>query len=94
MVTVMPALALIAIVGASLYRVLPNFDPDATRRQCGTLVLNVMLPALNIEVIYTAPVAALPGIAAGRHFGRGTRVISYTLGQHFPVTSRCPVALS
>jgi len=56
MITVIPALALIAIVGASLYRVLPHFDPDATRRQCGTLVLNVMLPALNIEVIYTAPI--------------------------------------
>ena len=51
-----PALALIAIVGASLYHVLPNFDPNATRRQCGALVLNVMLPALNIEVIYTAPI--------------------------------------
>ena len=56
MLTVIPALALIAIIGASLYRVLPNFDPDATRRQCGALVLNVMLPALNIEVIYTAPI--------------------------------------
>jgi hypothetical protein len=56
MLTVIPALALIAIIGASLYRVLPSFDPDATRRQCGALVLNVMLPVLNIEVIYTAPI--------------------------------------
>jgi hypothetical protein len=33
MVTVIPALALIAIVGASLHRVLPSFDSDAARRQ-------------------------------------------------------------
>lgn len=54
MLNVFLALAAIACVGAALYRLLPGLDIDSTRRQCGTLVLNVLLPALNVEVIYGA----------------------------------------
>src|SRR5579872_6065202 len=72
MLTVFLALAMIAAWGASLHRLVPDLDIDTTRRQCGKLVLNVLLPALNIEVIYGAhlarhiwqiPVAMLAGIA-------------------------------
>lgn len=52
MLNVFLALAAIAALGASLHYFLPSLDIDAARRQCGTLVLNVLLPALNIEVIY------------------------------------------
>jgi predicted permease len=52
MLNVFLALAVIAGVGASLHRLIPNFDVDYTRRQCGNLVLDVLLPALNVEVIY------------------------------------------
>ncbi len=71
MVNVFLALAAIAATGASLHHFLPALDIDATRRQCGTLVLNVLLPALNIEVIYKSttgsdlwqiPLAMLIGI--------------------------------
>src|SRR5580700_10639796 len=48
------ALATIAGIGAALHRLLPDMDIDSTRRQCGSLVLNVLLPALNVEVIYGA----------------------------------------
>ena len=76
MLTVFGALAVIAIVGASLHHFLPSLDIDAARRMCGVLVLNVMLPALNIRVIYGAsignqlwqvPAAMLAGlvVAAG-----------------------------
>jgi predicted permease len=71
MLNVFLALAAIAAVGASLHHFLPSLDIDVTRRQCGTLVLNVLLPALNIEVIYKSsagndlwqiPLAMLVGI--------------------------------
>ena len=55
MQTVFPALAAIALIGASLHWILPDLDIDSARRHCGLLVLNVMLPALNIEVICNAP---------------------------------------
>ena len=54
MLNVFLALAAIASVGAALHRVLPDIDIDSTRRQCGSLVLNILLPALNVEVIYGA----------------------------------------
>jgi malate permease and related proteins len=54
MLNVFLALAAIAGVGAALHRLLPDIDIDSTRRQCGNLVLNVLLPALNVEVIYGA----------------------------------------
>lgn len=56
MLNVFLALAAIAAVGAALHRLVPELDIDATRRQCGSLVLNVLLPALNIEVIYKASI--------------------------------------
>jgi malate permease and related proteins len=56
MLNVFLALAAIAGIGAALHRLLPGLDIDSTRRQCGTLVLNVLLPALNVEVIYRASV--------------------------------------
>jgi malate permease and related proteins len=56
MLNVFFALAVIAGVGAALHTLLPDVDIDSTRRQCGILVLNVLLPALNVEVIYGAPV--------------------------------------
>jgi predicted permease len=56
MLNVFLALAAIAGVGAALHRLLPDIDIDSTRRQCGSLVLNVLLPALNVEVIYGATV--------------------------------------
>jgi len=56
MLTVFGALAVIAVVGASLHHFLPSLDIDAARRMCGVLVLNVMLPALNIRVIYGASI--------------------------------------
>src|SRR5271170_3450469 len=56
MLNVFFALAAIAGVGAALHRLLPDIDIDSTRRQCGSLVLNVLLPALNVEVIYGATV--------------------------------------
>jgi hypothetical protein len=59
MLNVFLALGAIAAVGAALHYLLPQLDIDATRRQCGVLVLNVLLPALNIEVIYRS--------AVGRH---------------------------
>jgi predicted permease len=52
MLNVFLALAAIAGVGAALHRLIPDLDIDSTRRQCGTVVLNVLLPALNVEVIY------------------------------------------
>ncbi len=55
MVNVFLALAAIATAGASLHYFLPALDIDAMRRQCGALVLNLLLPALNIEVIYHSP---------------------------------------
>jgi malate permease and related proteins len=54
MLNVFLALAAIAAVGAALHRLIPDLDIDSTRRQCGSLVLNVLLPALNVEVIYGA----------------------------------------
>lgn len=48
------ALAGISLVGASLRWAMPDLDIDLARRICGRLVLGVMLPALNIEVISTA----------------------------------------
>ena len=71
MLNVFGALAVIALAGASLHHFLPSLDIDAARRQCGALVLNVMLPALNIEVLYGAsadrhlwqvPLAMLAGV--------------------------------
>ncbi|MGA2410585.1 MAG: AEC family transporter [Candidatus Binataceae bacterium] len=71
MLNVFFALAVIAGVGASLHRLIPDLDIDSTRRQCGRLVLNVLLPALNIEVLYKStassnlwqvPLAMLLGI--------------------------------
>jgi predicted permease len=56
MLNVFLALAAIAAVGASLHYLLPQLDIDSTRRQAGILVLNVLLPALNIEVIYRSSV--------------------------------------
>jgi predicted permease len=56
MLNVFLALAAIAAIGASLHHLLPQLDIDSTRRQCGILVLNVLLPALNIEVIYRSTV--------------------------------------
>ena len=56
MLNVFLALAVIASIGAALHRLLPGLDIDSTRRQCGTLVLNVLLPALNVGVIYGASV--------------------------------------
>lgn len=56
MLNVFLALAVIAGVGTALHRLLPSLDIDSTRRQCGSLVLNVLLPALNVEVIYGASV--------------------------------------
>ena len=59
MLNVFLALAAIAAVGAALHYLIRELDIDSTRRQCGSLVLNVLLPALNIEVIYRS--------TAGRH---------------------------
>jgi malate permease and related proteins len=56
MLNVFLTLAAIAAVGASLHYLLPQLDIDSTRRQAGILVLNVLLPALNIEVIYRSSV--------------------------------------
>ena len=56
MLTAFGALAVIAIIGASLHHFLPSLDIDAARRMCGALVLNVLLPALTIEVIYGASI--------------------------------------
>lgn len=56
MLNVFLALTVIAVVGSSLHWMLPDLDVDLTRKQCGSLVLNVLLPALNIEVIYGAPI--------------------------------------
>jgi len=73
MLNVFLALAAIAGVGAALYRLVPTLDIDSTRRQCGSLVLNVLLPALNVQVIYGAsvdkvlwqvPLVMLIGLAA------------------------------
>jgi predicted permease len=58
MLNVFGALAVIAVIGASLHHFLPSLDIAAARRHCGVLVLNVLLPALNIEVLYGAPVDA------------------------------------
>ena len=58
MLNVFLALAAIACVGSSLHRLLPDIDIDTTRRQCGTLVLNVLLPALNVQVIYGATISS------------------------------------
>ncbi|MGO9606447.1 MAG: AEC family transporter [Candidatus Binataceae bacterium] len=55
MLNVFLTLAVIAFVGSILHRMLPDLDVDLTRKQCGALVLNVLLPALNIEVIYGSP---------------------------------------
>src|SRR5271156_226476 len=52
MLNVFLALAAIAGVGSALHSLIPDLDIDSTRRQCGGLVLNVLLPALNVEVIY------------------------------------------
>jgi predicted permease len=63
----------IALAGAVLRRLIPSLDVDATPRQCGTLVLNIMLPGLNIKMIYPSspgshlwqiPVAMLVGAVA------------------------------
>jgi malate permease and related proteins len=71
MLTVFAALAVIAVAGSSLRYLVPTLDADAARRQCGALVLYVLLPALNIDVLYRAslgshlwqiPVAMLVGI--------------------------------
>jgi hypothetical protein len=68
-----PALAVIALAGAALHRLIPSLDVDATPRQCTTLMLNIMLPGLNIKVIYRSspgshlwqiPVAMLVGAVA------------------------------
>ena len=64
---------MIALAGAALHRLVPSLDVDATPRQCGTLVLIIMLPGLNIKVIYRSspgsdlwqiPVAMLVGAVA------------------------------
>lgn len=55
MLNVFLALTAIAAAGASLHYFLPDLDIDAMRRQSGALVLNLLLPALNIEVIYHSP---------------------------------------
>jgi predicted permease len=52
MLTVFSALAVIACIGGCLRYAIPNFEVDAARRQIGMLVLNILLPALNVEVIY------------------------------------------
>jgi len=53
MLSVFLSLVIIAALGASLHRFL---DVDSIRRQCSLLVLNVLLPALNIEVIYRSAI--------------------------------------
>ena len=58
MLNVFLTLAAIACVGSSLHRLLLDLDIDSTRRQCGTLVLNVLLPALNVQVIYGATISS------------------------------------
>src|SRR3984885_5086562 len=58
MLKVFLTLAAIAFVGSSLHRLVPEIDIECTRRQCGTLVLNVLLPALNIQVIYGATISS------------------------------------
>jgi predicted permease len=52
--SVVLSLALIVFVGACLRYVIPSLDVDQARRQVGILVLNVLLPALNVGVIYQA----------------------------------------
>jgi malate permease and related proteins len=54
MLTVFSALAVIALAGACVRYVVPNFDVDAARRHVGMLVLYALLPALNVEVVYQA----------------------------------------
>jgi malate permease and related proteins len=58
MLNVFLTLVAIACIGATLHRLLPSLDIDSTRRQCGTLVLGVLLPALNVEVIYKASISS------------------------------------
>ena len=53
-VPVFLALAAIALVGSLLYRILPGVDIDRLRRDLNLLVLTVLLPALNFNVIYGA----------------------------------------
>jgi predicted permease len=53
MLSVFLSLIVIAALGASLHRF---FDVDSIRRQCSILVLNVLLPALNVEVIYKSAI--------------------------------------
>ena len=74
MLNVVPALAVIALIGATLHRLMPKLNIDSARRECGILVLNVMLPALNIEVLSRAslggrlwqiPLSMAAGIAIG-----------------------------
>jgi malate permease and related proteins len=95
MLNVFLALALIAAVGASLHRLIPDLDIDSVRRQCGRLVLNVLLPALNIDVLYKAnaasdlwqvPLATLLGIL----FCLGAAALVFTL---FPLDRRLKSAL-
>ena len=58
MLNVFLTLAAIACVGSSLHRLLPDLDIDSTRRQSGTPVLNVLLPALYVQVIYGGTISS------------------------------------
>ena len=74
MLNVFLTLAAIACVGSSLHRLLLDLDIDSTRRQCGTLVLNVLLPALNVRGESMGRRSAAPRMAgsarnADRTFG-------------------------
>jgi malate permease and related proteins len=66
------SLGIIVVIGAALRYLVPSLDVEQARKQIGTIVLNVLLPALNVQVIYQAtfdshlwqiPVVMLAGAA-------------------------------
>lgn len=71
-VPVFLALACVAFIGGSLYRILPDVDVARLRRDLNRLVLMVLLPALNFHVIYSAKLGRqiwmVPTAAAGALF--------------------------
>lgn len=52
MLSVVLSLAVIVFIGAGLRYAIPSLDVDMARQQIGIVVLNVLLPALNVQVIY------------------------------------------
>lgn len=54
MVHVLLSLGTIALVGSSLQRMFPDWNIEDFRRSINRLVLNILLPALVFQVIYTS----------------------------------------